>query len=266
VSYFCEKWNDPYDPEQESDQIWANFQDRMFDVGFDKVITYGFSLTPVFETKLEDTYLQNTTSYRANEITYLTGGRIDLEVGKNLVLDQNFIKRDPLVYALHAHARATLLGLDFLDDADPNRNVEAYFFGRLFETLGSRNALMVPMKSLSPIPSYGFGLHSSLGGANLKQIMNDKFDFIIAACMRFSRAFDQAYRREFAHRRGISPQQLRVLQCVTGGLTNRATANMLGVRETTVSFHLKKLQETLEVNTTRELPMVAIKLGLVPLL
>ena len=235
----------------------------MIDRGFDGPITYAFMLRPVWDTKVVESDVEGTTSYLANNLKYLTGGDIDLEAATGLVLDQNFIKRDPLAYQIRSDPTVTLLGLDYLQADHPNYENEKWFFERMEAVMGTHNALMVPMDQIFPITPYGFGLHTSMTEPVLTKCVEENYPQIISDCYRFAKSFDLVYRREEATRLNLSKQQLRVLECICSGLTNRVTAQTLEIKEATFSFHLKELCRKLDVTTTRELPMTAVRLGLI---
>jgi len=60
-----------------------------------------------------------------------------------------------------------------------------------------------------------------------------------------------------------SPQQLRILQLVTQGLTNKQIARGLGISETTVKSQLRVIYSRLDASSRAEAVATALRLGIV---
>lgn len=63
--------------------------------------------------------------------------------------------------------------------------------------------------------------------------------------------------------RGLTPRELEVLQHICNGLSNRETAEKLGLSANTVAVHRANIMNTLGVHKAAELVVYAIKNGLV---
>jgi DNA-binding CsgD family transcriptional regulator len=63
--------------------------------------------------------------------------------------------------------------------------------------------------------------------------------------------------------RRLTPRQLEVVALLCDGLTERAAAECLGIKEGTVNDHVAHAKERLGAKTTEELVSIAIREGLV---
>lgn len=78
-----------------------------------------------------------------------------------------------------------------------------------------------------------------------------------------NRLHDAVRQREGALR--VTPQQERVLQLASEGLTNREVGERLFISESTVRFHLQRLRELTGARTRTELIAKAMRAGVIPI-
>jgi two-component system NarL family response regulator len=70
---------------------------------------------------------------------------------------------------------------------------------------------------------------------------------------------------EFLPRSPLSPREIDVLQCISGGMRNKEIAEQLGLSEFTVNSHVKRLMEKLNVNDRTLAVTMALKRGIIHL-
>lgn len=256
------EWQNPYDGSVDADQLWGLFESRMLDFGFDSILTYTYTLAPVSSTAQSESGLDRAVGWTANKLSYLVGGQVDLDRLADIAFENNLISKDPFAHQAQRFGTVAALGLDFLSPEDENYADAHQFFEREYATLGGRNALLIPVQGLVPSLPHGFGLHMTKTGDVLLGILDRSIDAIILDCMRFAAAFDISYRRKLAADIGITEQQYTVLRSVCAGHSNKAIADMRGLKEPTISFHLKSLLDRLNIASSRELPLAAFRLGL----
>ena len=97
------------------------------------------------------------------------------------------------------------------------------------------------------------------------EMLEDKHEHVMLDCFRFVPRFNELYRKEYAKKSGITARQYEVMRLVSQGLSNAEIAETLEVSMPSVSFHLKALKERLDLDTTREIPVAAARLGYVDL-
>jgi LuxR family transcriptional regulator, maltose regulon positive regulatory protein len=61
----------------------------------------------------------------------------------------------------------------------------------------------------------------------------------------------------------LTPHEIRILQLLADGYHNAALATELGVSESAVIFHLRRIFAKLDVHSKMEAVVVALRLGLI---
>ena len=178
------------------------------------------------------------------------------------LVKSNLIQKDPM--ALHAaqYGTVAMVGRDFFTGDEPNYEDAMAFLDKSAEHL-TVNSLVVPINPHTQWTNHGFGLNTGLNKAELIALVDKYHGEILRDCYQFYGLFNKLYRDEYAIQAGITKRQLEVLKLICIGLSNNEIAAELGVTDAAISFHLKALCKKLDIDSTREIPLTALRLGFV---
>lgn len=257
-------WSDPFTQCSSISELWSLLVTRMRRRGFDGQIVFVLTQAPnrAKELQVEEDF--EFILGAANEVTYfgdLPGGNKEF---MEYVFQHNLVEKDPIAFHARNHAlEIAILGLDFLEPSMANFEAAKQYWSAPSK-YRLRNALYVPIvNNNNPRTPHGFGLHSTLVGDNFTAMVDENLHEILLDCTYFEKYFIRAYRKHIASRIGITARQYDVLKQFCFGFSNREIAEVLEISVPTVSFHINALKENLQCETNRELPMTAIRLGIV---
>lgn len=258
-----EAWNDAYWGHDDCDALWQQFQDDMYRLGFDNMIIYSYAMTPVRHTRPVVADLEDCRNLESNQLRYLLGGTVDPKQIEKTVMGQNLIELDPLYYHMINHGTPALIGLDFTKEGDAFHEETVKFFTIMNKATGTRNTLLVPLYHFNIHHPQGFGLHSTMPASDLEAMVTQNYAYIYMQALNFAHAFDYALRKKKQAEMKLTKKQIEVLNLICMGFANAEIAYKLDVAEPTVSFHLKQIMERLQLTTPREIPLAAVRYGLV---
>jgi len=89
-------WQNPYDTSETLEDLWALFVIRMRNLGFDSQIVFGYILTQVRETALNNDDIHDVK--KANNFSYLLDIPYEEEALLEYLLQGNLIHKDPIAF------------------------------------------------------------------------------------------------------------------------------------------------------------------------
>lgn len=255
----------PFDRVKTSDDAWALFVKRQRARGFDGVLVYNYALAPVRGHHAAADRFTNRVTGEANNMVFLINTPSDPEALTEFYMRHRLSEIDPRSYDLARRvSEPRIQGIDFLEKTMPNYDDALQYWTKL-KDFGFRNSFLVPVAQMTNKLPCAFGLHTTMGGKEFQAMLEAQHNQILLDCFRFSPRFNALYRKEYARKSGITSRQYEVMRLISQGMSNMEIAEHLGISMPSVSFHLKSLKERLELDTTREIPVAAARLGFVDL-
>jgi len=253
-------WQNHYDTVETVDELWVLFTSRIRRFGFDGPIVFGYVFTQVRETVIGKQGKNNVK--KANNFSFLMDIPPNGDGLLEFLLNGNFVHKDPVAYHVKTYGTTAILGIDFLDENMSNYQ-DAKDFWTATAKFKQRNALAIPFTKNNPFSPHGFALHSTMEPDDLKELVDDKMEEILLNCHQFTPRFNELHRAETAQKIKITKRQMQIMRMVCFGLTNAEMSHLLDITQAAISFHLSAIKEKLTINNNREIPLAAIRLGLV---
>jgi len=244
-----------FDSIQTTDGLWTAFVDYMRGFGLDYCI-YSFTPTPVYGVgKLDhfDNGAQGTVVHAVNRTNapdemvkiYLNAGAFRFDA----VSAQAKVQQAPICF-----------GPDLVSEDNPNRKKWLQLCDRLAD-LGIRTGFYLPMTNIIGRDHGGIGCYGVPDDPDFDP-RSETLAPLVAACYAMHRKFLRLFVHEEAHRLDLSERQLRILRLVAVGASNREIADMMGITEATIAFHLKNAKAALQIPCNRAIPAAVFRLGL----
>lgn len=243
----------------DTSSLWQAYVDKMRVRGFNGPIVYAFTYGLISRTG--DLPL-NQGSFNANKLNYMIALKEDVEEYNQRLLRNNLIEKDPLAYHARTFGTVALIGVDFCHPTQENYDDTLEYFNTL-ANFNMRNSLCVPVQNEFDWQLEGFGLHSTIKGSEFSKLIEKNYTQIMFDNYEFSRRFRRLYRYEYADKVKLTRKQMQVVYQLCQGRSNQEIAGEMGISQAAVSAHFKALQTKLGVSSTREIPVIALKLGYV---
>ncbi len=165
-------------------------------------------------------------------------------------------------YLVSSNLTPTFMGLESLDVNNPDYDIQFEFVNH-FHQNGLKSFFLIPIKHLFGRNNGDVSLFSKYEFPELQKNIPEHFtnECHIAALYMHTK-YQYLMRKEYAAELGIKGRPFEVLQKLNSGFTNSQIADIMGVSQPTVSFHLKELRDTLKISSTREILPTALRHGL----
>jgi len=258
-------WKNPYEHCANQRDTWQQFVRAMQDFGFDSLIVHIGAQAAYPESghcsghSLADPETPELRRMQAQGRLIITCDSIDA-----LTMDhrRRLVSVDPLLQHIQTSHDTVLINADSIPDHHKFSEELRAFYGA-GAPLKICSTVFVPVHLRMGDRASGFGLHSRQSAAELESVISECIEHIQLHCHRFAERFSDQQLKRNAEASGLGPKQLRILNYLTHGLSNQEIACRMNVSEPTISFHLKAIRKALNIRTVRELPMAAIRSGLV---
>ncbi len=251
--------DDPYADCYSTNDLWDTFVKDMRQFGFDNYIVFGFAFGPERSIQIKNHDLFPWMSAVNQSHVYCSTAKS--EIFEELI-KRGIFEDDPLVFHLHNSKKSAILGRDFLSPDMPNYEHAKMLWVDCAD-LNFHSAFCVPYEGHHPLSRHGFGLHSTLHGAEFEALIQKVGKDVLLSCHRFVQQFYVLFPKDIANDIGLTKKQYQVLKMFVYGFQNDEIAHKMDVTSAAISAHLREIKRKLEAVTNREIPAKAKKLWLV---